>query len=142
MAKLNRNIVGTITELKCLTYFLELGYTVSVSQNVCRYDFILDIGNKLFKIQVKTSMVLDYSLKFSTCSSHYIKGKHTHTNYTKDNIDFFCTWYKNKVYLVPVKECGKSQKILREKRTENHQNKNISYLENYLAKNILKNLGL
>ena len=49
---LNTNIVGTITELKCKTYFLELGYTVSTPENPTRYDFILDTGDQLLKIQV------------------------------------------------------------------------------------------
>ena len=49
---MNTNLKGTITELKCKLYFLELGYTVSTPENPDRYDFILDIGEKLLKIQV------------------------------------------------------------------------------------------
>jgi hypothetical protein len=47
---MDTNIKGTITELKCKTYFLELGYTVSTPENPTRYDFILDTGDKLLKI--------------------------------------------------------------------------------------------
>ena len=57
---MDTNIIGTITELKCITYFLELGFTVSVPQNPCRYDFILDTGTELLKIQVKTCNTTRY----------------------------------------------------------------------------------
>ena len=111
----NTNIKGAITELKCITYFLELGYTVSVPQNPCRYDFILDTGNNLLKIQVKTCNTTRNvgAITFSTCSSHYVKGQHTHTSYKNDNIDYFCTYYENECYLVPVEKCGAREKALR-----------------------------
>ena len=51
---MNTNFKGVITELKCKTYFLELGYIVSTPEVPVRYDFILDTGEKLYKIQVKT----------------------------------------------------------------------------------------
>ena len=54
---MDTNLLGTITELKCKTYFLELGYIVSTPDSPARYDFILDIGDKLLKIQVKTSHI-------------------------------------------------------------------------------------
>ena len=71
---MDTNLIGAITELKCITYFLELGYTVSVPQNPCRYDFIIDTGNNLYKIQVKTCNTTrrEGGITFSTCSSHYV----------------------------------------------------------------------
>ena len=71
---MNTNIVGTITELKCITYFLELGYTVSVPQNPCRYDFIIDTGDKLLKVQVKTSNSLKINKWMMTESSEKISS--------------------------------------------------------------------
>ena len=138
MEKLDTNIVGTITELKCITYFLELGYTVSVPQNPSRYDFILDTGEKLLKIQVKTSHVTDGGFEFSTCSSHFVKGKHTHTDYKSDGIDYFCTWYENNAYLIPVEACGKTDKKLRTEPTKNGQVKGIAFAKDYIAKEILE----
>lgn len=46
---LDTNIRGTITELKCKLYFLELGYMVSTPESPTRYDFILDTGKKIIK---------------------------------------------------------------------------------------------
>ena len=138
---MNTNIIGTITELKCMTYFLELGYTVSVPQNPSRYDFIIDTGKELLKIQVKTCNTTrkEGAITFSTNSSHFIRGQHIHTNYKNDNIDYFCTYYNQECYLVPVEECGSTEKRLRIAPTKNGQTKNICFAKNYVAKEVLKN---
>lgn len=54
--ELNTQILGAITEQKCFLKCLEMGFQVSkpIFDNA-RYDFILDTGNKIFKIQIKTS---------------------------------------------------------------------------------------
>ena len=134
---INTNFKGAITELKCKTYFLELGYAVSTPEVPVRYDFIIDVNNQLLKIQVKTCTSDNEKLTFSTCSSHYIKGKHTHTDYKSDGVDYFCTWYDNECYLIPVSECGKTEKNLRLIPTKNGQTKNISFAKDYIAKEVL-----
>lgn len=51
---LSTHFQGKITEMQVATAFLQLGYQVSqplVSDS--RYDFIVDINNKLYRIQVK-----------------------------------------------------------------------------------------
>ena len=136
---MNTNITGTITELKCITYFLELGYTVSVPQNPCRYDFIVDTGKELLKVQAKTCNTTrrEGSITFSTCSAHYVQGQHTHTAYKDDDIDYFCTYFENECYLVPVQECGAREKALRLIPTKNGQTKNIAFAKDYIAKEVL-----
>lgn len=139
MEKKDTNRIGTVTELKCITYFVELGYTVSVPQNPCRYDFILDTGNNLFRVQVKTCNTTRHpgGITFNTSSSHFVKGEHTQTNYKDDNIDYFCTYYDNECYLVPVSECGNRQKCLRLESLKHNQTKNISFAKDYIAGEIL-----
>ena len=48
--------IGQLTEQKCFLKCLEAGYQVSkpIFDNA-RYDFILDTGERLLKIQIKTS---------------------------------------------------------------------------------------
>ena len=133
----NTNFKGVITELKCKTYFLELGYIVSTPETPSRYDFILDTGEKLLKIQVKTCKSDEEKLTFSTCSSHYINGKVTHTDYQNDNIDYFCTWFNDECYLISVSDCGKTEKSLRLAPTKNGQIKNICFAKDYVAKEVL-----
>ena len=140
MEKKDTNRIGAITELKCIAYFVELGYDVSVPQNPCRYDLVLDTGNKFLRVQVKTCNTTRHpdGITFSTCSSHYVNGEHTHTSYKKDNIDYFCTYYNNECYLVPVKDCGSREKYLRFEQPKNGQSKNISFAKDYIASEVLK----
>lgn len=136
---MNTNLIGTITELKCKTYFLELGYNVSTPESPARYDFILDTGNSLFKIQVKTCHAEEENTKivFKTSSTHITANGNTHNHYQNDGIDYFCTWYENNCYLIPVKDCGKDKKFLRLVPTKNGQVKNISFAKDYIAKEVL-----
>mgnify|MGYP003455931760 CR=1 FL=1 len=137
---MDTNLIGTITELKCKTYFLELGYIVSTPENPTRYDFILDTGDKLLKIQVKTCNTTrrEGSITFQTCSSHYVRGQHEHTSYKEDNIDYFATCWENQVYLIPVEECGAREKNLRIMPTRNGQVKGICFAKDYIAEEVLK----
>lgn len=104
---------GNLTELKCITACYEKGYQVSIPYGEnSRYDFILDIGNKLLRIQVKTSHLktnvknsndaITFSCKSTNVNS---KGNQTH-RYNKEQIDYFATYWNNECYLVPVEECS------------------------------------
>lgn len=136
---MDTNIKGTITELKCKTYFLELGCMVSTPESPIRYDFILDTGDKLLKIQVKTCHSEDDDAKivFKTSSTHITAKGNTRHHYQEDGIDYFCTWYDNECYLIPVSDCGKDEKCLRLKPTKNGQVKNIAFAKDYIAKEVL-----
>lgn len=136
---MDTNIKGTITELKCKIYFLELGYMVSTPESPVRYDFILDTGKELLKIQVKTSHSDGEKIIFKTSSRHITARGNTSHHYQEDGIDYFCTWYENECYLVPVEDCGKSEKCLRLIPTRNGQVKNIAFAEDYVAKEVLAN---
>ena len=136
---MNTNLKGTITELKCQLYFLNLGYTVSVPINPERYDMVLDTGEQLLKIQIKTcNNNTEGVLTFSTCSSHYVQGKHVHTSYKEDNIDYFMTYWDDKYYLIPIEECGAREKTLRLIPPKNGQIKGISFAKDYIAEEVLK----
>ena len=136
---LDTNLKGTITELKCKTYFLELGYMVSTPESPTRYDFILDTGEKLLKIQAKTCHAKEDGAKlaFKVSSTHITANGNTRHHYQDDGIDYFCTWYDNECYLIPVSDCGKDEKHLRLKPTKNGQVKNISFAKDYIAKEVL-----
>ena len=136
---MDRILLGTITELKCKTYFLELGYVVSTPDISTRYDFILDTGKELLKIQVKSSHSEEDGNKitFKTVSSHITSTGYSRRDYTEDGIDYFCTWYDNECYLIPVSECGKSDKSLRLAPTKNGQVKNISFAKDYIAREVI-----
>lgn len=133
---------GTLTELKCLTKLIELGYNVSVPQKPDRYDFILDTGKSLFKVQTKTSSLDENNeyISFATSSRHITQNSVVNHDYKNDNIDYFCTFYNDECYLIPVSDCGNREKRLRVAPTRNGQVKNICFAEDYLAQEVLSKL--
>lgn len=131
--KLTSKQKGNLTELQCLTAFIEQGCGVSIPYgDNSKYDFIADIDGHLFKIQVKTSSSKDENaIKFSCRTTHVnCKGVKSETYSSKD-IDFFATYWNNQCYLVPINECSVA-KTLRFVPPKNGQTKGISFAKDYL----------
>jgi len=135
---LSTHFQGEITELEVAESFLKLGYQVCkplVSDS--RYDFIVDIDHKLYRIQVKTASLSndeDY-IEFHTESSHTnTKGTIYHA-YSAEDIDYFATIYNHQCYLVPIEKVGSRSFRLRLKPTKNGQIKNINFAENFKLEN-------
>lgn len=102
---------GILTEEYLKLWFLEKGYSVSVPVgDDDRYDFIVDFDGKLIKMQSKTGNLTRHEgcLNFATASIKYNSKGSTRTQYTKKEIDYFCTLHPEtkQVYIVPVEECG------------------------------------
>lgn len=130
---LEQKQIGNLTELYCMTAFCELGYKVSIpyGENT-RYDFIADINNKLIRVQVKTCKERDNGNVISfPCRSTRVNSKGCYNRkYTKNEIDYFCTYYKGMCYLVPVGECSNGKK-LRFNTPKNNRNTGVNYAKNY-----------
>lgn len=128
---------GDITELEVLTYATKKG--LQVSQPIgdrARYDQIWDLNGKLYKIQVKTSNLKKDGLLIN-CRSNTVKnGKISYTSYTKDEIDFFATYFNNNCYLIPVEESN-STFFIRFIPPKNNQKRGINYSKDYTLENIL-----
>lgn len=136
---ISSHYIGKITELAVAESFLKFGYQVSqplVADS--RYDFIVDIKDKLIKIQVKTSTVKEDGayFEFATSTSHTNTVGTINKSYTKDEIDYFATMYDNQCYIVPIEECGCRGQRLRLKPTKNNQTKGIMFAENYKLERI------
>jgi hypothetical protein len=124
---------GNLTELQCITSFYELGYQVSIPYGEnSRYDFIADVDGILLKIQVKTSHSTDNgaSIEFSCRSTRVNSKNNISRKYTSDEIDYFCTYYNNQCYLIPVAECSATKK-LRFEAPKNGQKTGVNYAKNY-----------
>lgn len=131
---------GNLTELQCITAFYEQGYTVSIPYGEnCRYDFIADVDGKLLKIQVKTSRVRkeNESIVFACRSTNVNTKTTTYHRYTKEQIDYFATFWNGKCYLVPVEECS-AEKTLRFCYPSSGQKRGISLAEDYELTKVLK----
>lgn len=129
---------GLATELQCQLFFTSLGYNISVPLGEdCRYDFILDVKNKLIRIQVKTCHQEENGITFKTKSSYLTSQGSVSSPYTKNDIDFFATFYEGNCYLIPVEQCGSTgKKLLFEGYTQKN-NHMIAKLKDYEAKKIL-----
>ena len=125
---------GNLTELQCLTSFIKYGCTVSIPYGDCaRYDFLVDINGKIIKVQCKTSHIFgdEDGIEFACRSTEPTGGKGTkNRRYTEDEIDFFCTYFNNKCYLIPVNECSTIKK-LRFIPPKNNQKVGISFAKDY-----------
>lgn len=125
--------VGNLTELQCITAFYELGYRVSLPYGEnSRYDFIADIDGILKRVQVKTCKPSeDGSVISFPCRSTRVNSNGCyHRRYTEDEIDYFCTYYNNQCYLIPVNECS-NEKKLRFSKPKNNQQGGINYADEY-----------
>ena len=143
MAEVSSTLLkGKITELKCELWFLEHGYLISIPNVPYQYDFLVDINGKIFKIQAKTAIEeKDHSgIIFKVCSLTHNNNGYTRRNYSKNDVDYFMTYYENDYYLIPFSECGVKEKKLRFIPPKNGQIKGISFAKDFLAEKILKEI--
>ena len=141
---MNTQMQGNITELKCFLKCIESNFVISkpVFDNA-RYDFLLDSGTKIYKIQIKTSRWMDEEhtrFEFNGYSQHSTGEGNKRMKYTNKEIDFFMTEREGKFYLYPATEKGFSVKSLRVVPTKSGQSKNIDYAKDYLFEEVSKSL--
>lgn len=139
--------IGNLTELQCIARFYELGYSVSIPYGDSeKYDFIVDVNGNLYKLQCKHANVhmdndvVDY-ISIKTCwqSGYTKKSSYKRNRYTKEQCDYFVTYYEGKNYLIPVEECS-NEKRLRLIPPKNGQTKDINFLENFVDEKVCINL--
>lgn len=127
--------------MQCAAAFCELGYVISFPYgDSARYDFIADVGGNLLKIQCKSAEIVDNGTKITVnCSSARTNTKNIYRyGYTKDEIDFFDTFYNNKCYLIPIEEAENArERTLRLMPPLNGQKTNIKYANDYEIEKIL-----
>ena len=125
---------GITTELYVASYLLSLGY--NVSQPFCQ-DSKYDVNNQLLRLQVKTARETAHnSITFNCRSTTTNSQTNKSRKYSDTEIDYFATYWNDKVYLVPVGECSAEKRL--HLTVPKHSNQ--SYIENYSAKEILENL--
>lgn len=136
---MNTQVQGAITEQKCFLKCIEYGYQVSKPLfDNARYDFILDTGIKLLKIQIKTSHWIDdehSSFAFNGYSQHSTGEGNKRMKYTNKEIDYFMTERDGQFYLYPAQNEGFVEKRLRILPTKNT---NVSWAKDYLFEEVIK----
>ena len=139
---LSSHFIGEITEQQVALEFLKQGILLSKPLvQSSRYDFIADVNNHLYKIQVKTCHFKEDSyIEFATSTSHTNTQGTLNLSYSEDDVDFFATFYENQCYLIPFKSCGKRAQRLRFAPTKNGQTKGILFAKDFKLEDILKSL--
>lgn len=132
--RLSSHYIGEITEQQVAIEFLKLGIQVCKPLvQSSRYDFVVDIDDKLYKIQVKTSTPKGNNsyIEFATSTSHTNSRGTVNLNYSEKDVDFFATMYNGECYLIPYEICGKRGQRLRLIPTKNNQEKGIVFAKDY-----------
>lgn len=136
----NTQYKGYLTEQKCFVKCLEAGYTISKPLfDNARYDFILDAGKRLLRIQVKTSVWNeDHSaFSFNGYSQHSTGNGNKRMKYTSAEIDYFMTEKDDVFYLYPAEEQGFVSRILRITSKQNQSS--IKWAKDYEFEEVSKN---
>ena len=132
--------LGTIVEYQCATALMELGCVVSFPLgDFAKYDLICDYHGHLLRLQVKHATATSDRITFHCESTQINRTRVEFRRYTKDDIDYFCTFSFGKCYLVPVNECG-TYKSLRLTPTRNNASQGISWAADYEASVMLTKL--
>lgn len=102
---------GTITELHCIMDLTNLGIRcLTPVDGSSKYDIVADLGNKFIKIQCKTAswaketVVPETAFEIATCCQTTNTKSTTRHKYSKNDIDYFYTWFKGQGYLVSIDE--------------------------------------
>ncbi|MCP4341342.1 MAG: hypothetical protein GY799_21265 [Desulfobulbaceae bacterium] len=142
MNKMTSKQKGDVTEVQCLLFLIKLGYNVSIPYGEnCPYDLVVEINNKLYKIQCKTSRVIGdgSTICFKCCSTQKNTSRIRAKTYI-GKIDYFMTYYNGTCYLVPISECGKSEKTLRFEPPKNRMLKGISFAKDYELETVISKI--
>ena len=104
-----------------------------------RYDFILDTGDKLLRIQVKTSRWNeDHSVfTFNGYSQHSTGHSNKRMKYTNKEIDYFMTEKDGIFYLYPAEKQGFITRSLRVK--VNYNQPSMKFAKDYEFEEVSKN---
>ena len=139
---LSENIIkGQLIELKVQEEFIRYGFDISIpNYNASKYDLLVDTGEELLRIQIKKSIgKTEHSFTFP-CTSQNVRSNSDSTKhkYTKDEIDYFATVWKDKVYLIPVEECSTEKTLWFEIAKNNYANSCLA--SNYEMEEVIKNI--
>lgn len=125
------NSKGNLSESKVLTAYIQAGFLVSVPfGNGAPYDFIVDVGERLLKVQVKTGRLRNGCILFPTqrYSGHTGKGR----NYGEGEFDVFAIYCPDneQIYVLPLAG-NPTQGSLRCYETKNNQQQKIRWAKDY-----------
>ena len=104
---------GTLTELHCILDLTNLGIrTLTPTDEASKYDVVADLNGKFIRIQCKTSTwAIDTNIPktafyITTCCQTTNTKKTIRHMYSKEDIDYFYTYFQGQGYLVSIEEAN------------------------------------
>ena len=137
---------GTLTELRCILDLTDLGYRcLKPVDESSKYDVVVDLGKGNFKrIQCKTSSWATdtkeekVAFQISTCCQTTNTKSTIRHKYSKDDIDYFYTWFEGQGYLVSIEEASGLNFRWRYKYPVSNQKQGIHIADDYKIEEVLR----
>jgi len=103
---------GDIAELHFQYLAEKEGFIIAVPHSAESYDFIIDTGEKLLRVQVKSSAVVD-SQNPNSFRINTSKGASNKTKYTKAQVDVFAVYLHplDMWYFFPFEDVGTTSSL-------------------------------
>lgn len=130
----NPKAIGERSEGIVLGELCRLGKVVLLPfGNNQRYDLVVDEGDRFVRVQVKTAYYKGGCVLFKTNSVNAFTGERRTYN---GQIDVFMAYSAktDKIYIVPVEECGPSGFCLRVEPTKSGQRAGVRWAKDYELK--------
>ena len=135
---MNTNKKGTITELQVMLAAVQFGCIVSIPYgNNDKYDQLWDINGNFLRVQVKTAREKKAS-GIGFIFNCYSVSNGERSKYSKENIDYFATYWNNCCYLIPVEECSTEKTLWIELSSNNFSN--VCLAQNYTLEKVLSTI--
>jgi hypothetical protein len=136
---------GTMTELRCILDFTNLGYRCLLPiDDSAKYDIVVDYNNTFIRIQCKTaSWVKDTKIpntafEICTCCQTTNTKSTIRHKYLKSDIDYFYTWFEGQGYLISINDATGVTFRLRYEYPSNGQKQGIHIANNYKLEEVIK----
>lgn len=131
-AKRNPKATGELSEAAVVLHLLRAGYDVArpFGDNA-RYDLVIEDGERLRRVQVKTGRLRAGAVEFATSSSqrHRGRGRQDYRG-TCELFAVYCPEL-DAVYIVPVDDVGSVECTLRIEPTRNGQSVGVRWARDY-----------
>ena len=105
---------GELTELRFYLIAYSRGWIISKPfGDNAKYDFVVDVGGKLSRIQVKSTSIMDHTNRQDRYAVLAASGNKVKKVYTKNEIDFLAMYIipEDVWYIIPVEKLDGRMKL-------------------------------
>lgn len=140
----NSKTKGNLGEIKAAEEFIRWGCTVSFPfGDNARYDLIVDINNKLYRVQIKyTSQVTENGSYKAVCVSSTNHTTNKKLSDYKLDVDLMVFYIAelDKCLIIPIDQIDTTAICFRTENPKNNQVKKIRLLEEYTFDKFFRNM--